>query len=115
LTVLSCGEGPTVAPARPRDLIVITIDTLRADRVGVNGSSSGATPALDALGRTGTVFLDAIRMNPALAVAHLELGRLAEARGDRATARTEYRLALDGDSTLTEARQALVRVGSPGQ
>jgi choline-sulfatase len=65
--------------------------------------------------RAERAFAEAIRVNPDLAVAHLELGRLAEARGDRATARTEYRLALDGDSTIAEARQALVRVGPPGR
>src|SRR3954454_20620589 len=44
--------------ARPRgpNLILITIDTLRADHVGVYGAASGATPTLDALARRGARF-----------------------------------------------------------
>jgi hypothetical protein len=50
-------------------------------------------------------------LNPKLSVAHLELGRLAEARGDRESARSEYQRALEGDATLHAAREALERVG----
>src|SRR5207237_1298642 len=49
-------------------------------------------------------YREALAINPSLAVAHLELGRLAEARGDRNGARTEYQLAVDGDATSREAR-----------
>src|SRR4051812_635971 len=44
--------------ARPRgpNLILITIDTLRADHVGVYGATSSATPTLDALARRGARF-----------------------------------------------------------
>jgi choline-sulfatase len=56
-------------------------------------------------------YREALRLNPVLAVAHFELGRLAEQGGDRPAARAEYRLALDEDATLTEARQALDRIG----
>src|SRR5262249_17032083 len=38
------------------NLLLITIDTLRADHVGVYGSQSGATPALDALAARGVRF-----------------------------------------------------------
>jgi arylsulfatase A-like enzyme/Flp pilus assembly protein TadD len=52
--------GLTAAiPARaavPRNVLLITIDTLRADRVGAYGNPNGLTPALDALAREGTVF-----------------------------------------------------------
>jgi arylsulfatase A-like enzyme/Tfp pilus assembly protein PilF len=42
--------------ARHPNLILITIDTLRADHLGVYGSTSGATPALDALAEGGVRF-----------------------------------------------------------
>jgi arylsulfatase A-like enzyme/Tfp pilus assembly protein PilF len=42
--------------AAPRNLILITIDTLRADHVGAYGAAAGATPALDALARAGARF-----------------------------------------------------------
>src|SRR3954464_7798598 len=42
--------------AAPRNLILITIDTLRADHVGAYGATTGATPAIDALARRGVRF-----------------------------------------------------------
>src|SRR5690349_17419099 len=42
-------------PSHP-NLLLITIDTLRADHVGAYGASSGATPALDALAAAGVRF-----------------------------------------------------------
>jgi arylsulfatase A-like enzyme len=45
-------------PARPDapSLIVLLVDTLRADRLGCYGASPSPTPALDALARRGRVF-----------------------------------------------------------
>ncbi len=57
-------------------------------------------------------YRDAIRLNPALAVAHLELGRIAESGGDRDAAKREYRAAIEGDPALKDARQALDRLGA---
>jgi arylsulfatase A-like enzyme/thioredoxin-like negative regulator of GroEL len=51
-----------VAPSSsgpPPNVLLITIDTLRADRVGVFGGPAGITPAIDRLGSRGTKFLDA--------------------------------------------------------
>src|SRR5438477_8395340 len=42
-------------PSHP-NLLLITIDTLRADHVGVYGATTGATPALDALASRGVRF-----------------------------------------------------------
>ena len=44
------------APPRGPNLILITIDTLRADHVGAYGATTGATPAIDALARRGARF-----------------------------------------------------------
>lgn len=44
---------------RPNVLLIV-IDTLRADRVGVNGSSAGLTPTIDGLAAEGTVFTEAM-------------------------------------------------------
>src|SRR5437762_1416361 len=43
-------------PARHPSLLLITIDTLRADHVGAYGATTGATPTLDALARAGVRF-----------------------------------------------------------
>lgn len=42
-------------PARP-NVLLITLDTLRADRLGAYGYAEGATPALDALAARGVRF-----------------------------------------------------------
>src|SRR4029079_10912786 len=42
--------------ARAPNLLLITVDTLRADHVGAYGATSGATPAIDALSRRGVRF-----------------------------------------------------------
>ena len=44
------------ARARSPNLVLITIDTLRADHVGSYGATTGATPALDALASRGVRF-----------------------------------------------------------
>ena len=52
--------APRRAPPRPH-VVLIDIDTLRADRLGAYGSRSGLTPQLDAWAEgRGTVFTDAI-------------------------------------------------------
>ena len=43
------------APRHP-NLLLITIDTLRADHVGAYGAATGATPALDAFAASGVRF-----------------------------------------------------------
>jgi arylsulfatase len=59
-------------PARvDRDVVLITVDTLRADRVGAYGRVGARTPHMDGLARAGTTFLQATtpfpRTTPALA------------------------------------------------
>jgi len=65
---LSHGKGapPKVAPigARRPNVILITIDTLRADHVGCYGAKNAKTPTLDALAHDGVVFERAISQVP---------------------------------------------------
>ena len=44
------------APQKPRHLLVVTIDTLRADAVGAYGKNPSPTPSLDRLAREGALF-----------------------------------------------------------
>jgi len=53
---LACGAGEP----RPPDIVLISIDTLRADHVGAYGYPKPTTPNLDALAREGVVFENAI-------------------------------------------------------
>jgi len=44
----------------PRNVILITLDTLRSDRLGSYGYSKATSPTLDALARRGALFQDAV-------------------------------------------------------
>lgn len=56
-------NAPASRPAKP-NVVLITIDTLRADHVGCYGAQSVKTPTLDALARDGVVFERAISQVP---------------------------------------------------
>ena len=54
------GEGHDLARhATPPDIVLIVVDTLRADHLGAYGYSRGTSPTLDALARNGTLFTNA--------------------------------------------------------
>jgi arylsulfatase A-like enzyme/Flp pilus assembly protein TadD len=55
--------------ARARSVLLVTVDTLRADRLGVYGGSV-ATPRLDALAREGAVFSSAFAQVPLTLPSH---------------------------------------------
>ncbi|HUW61746.1 MAG TPA: sulfatase [Candidatus Bathyarchaeia archaeon] len=45
-------------PQRPLNVLLITVDTLRADRLGCYGYDKNTTPAIDSVARQGTLFLN---------------------------------------------------------
>jgi arylsulfatase A-like enzyme/Tfp pilus assembly protein PilF len=58
-------------PSAPHpNIILITVDTTRADRMGFLGSTRGLTPNLDALARDGTVFTRAYAHVPLTTASH---------------------------------------------
>src|SRR4030081_3031099 len=68
LVVLLALAAPRAAG--PRNILLITLDTTRADRMGFLGSARGLTPALDALARTGTLFTRAYAQAPITTGSH---------------------------------------------
>ena len=51
-----CGSAPS-EPARPvRNLVLISLDTLRADHLGLYGYARGTSPEIDAFAQQGFVF-----------------------------------------------------------
>jgi len=56
LLLLAAGCGVFEPAPKPRLLLLISVDTLRADRLGIYGSDRGLTPRIDALGRESYVF-----------------------------------------------------------
>src|SRR6185295_3326573 len=61
------------AQAPPPNVLLITLDTVRADRIGAYGYANAATPALDRLAREGIRFADATTQAPLTAPAHAAL------------------------------------------
>jgi arylsulfatase A-like enzyme len=59
-------EPPPGAPS----ILLVTLDTLRADRLGAYGSTAGLTPALDRLAEEGIVFERAFTTMPVTVPAH---------------------------------------------
>jgi len=67
------GPGPLVAEGNPANVVVITIDTLRADHLGCYGYRSIETPNLDALARSSARFTHAFSPVPITLPAHTAL------------------------------------------
>jgi arylsulfatase A-like enzyme len=59
---LAC-EAPSARPA-PRNLIVISVDTLRPDHLGCYGGQRPTSPHIDALASAGVLFEDALATSP---------------------------------------------------
>jgi arylsulfatase A-like enzyme len=59
--------------ARPRLWVLVSIDTLRADHLGLYGYERPTSPALDALAQESTVFEDAMSSSPWTLPAHATL------------------------------------------
>ncbi|MGH0030136.1 MAG: sulfatase [Myxococcota bacterium] len=70
-----CGPGPETAPSGPprADVLLVTLDTLRADHLGVHGAGADATPALDAWAQDAVVFERALAASSRTAPSHATL------------------------------------------
>jgi arylsulfatase A-like enzyme/Flp pilus assembly protein TadD len=70
LTVWLTTSALAAAAPSPPNIILITVDTTRADRMGFLGSKRGLTPNLDALARRSVVFTHAYAQAPFTAPSH---------------------------------------------
>lgn len=74
--LLAVGAILSLSSCTPRretprlNVILITVDTLRADHLGCYGNHSVETPAMDALGRDGVIFTHAISQVPLTTPSH---------------------------------------------
>jgi len=88
LAMAACGGGPAKSGGGGpggRSLVLITVDTLRADHVGCYGATAPATPGMDRLARSGTLFADVEAVMPITLPAHASImtGRYPVAHGAR--------------------------------
>ena len=75
----ACRQGPAQSPLaapvatdRP-NVLLVTIDTLRADHVGCYGAAAASTPTLDALARRGVRFETAVAHVPLTGPSHASI------------------------------------------
>ena len=71
--LLALALASAATAAAPTNLLLVTIDTLRADRVGAYGYAPGATPALDRLAREGVLVEDAVVQVPQTRPSHVSI------------------------------------------
>jgi arylsulfatase A-like enzyme len=60
----SACDGSQPAPDGRANLVIVTVDTLRADRLGAYGYEAARTPHLDSLAAQGAVFENALTVIP---------------------------------------------------
>jgi arylsulfatase A-like enzyme len=91
IAVIACSDrSGTPSEARP-NVVLIVVDTLRADVLGCYGSPLGLSPAIDRLAADGVVFSTALCPSPITAPSHASLmtSRLPSELGVLVNSRTE--------------------------
>ncbi len=98
--------------APPRHILLVTIDTLRADAVGAYGSSSAATPGIDRLAAGGIRFATARAHNVLTLPSHANIltGRLPPDHGVRDNA--GFRLAASYPTLATMLKEHGFQTGA---
>ncbi|HWB98960.1 MAG TPA: sulfatase-like hydrolase/transferase [Bryobacteraceae bacterium] len=72
LLLVACKPAAQVRP-RPSNLVVVTIDTLRADHVHCYGRAGIETPTLDRLAQQGALFENAVAQTPLTPPSHASI------------------------------------------
>ena len=117
LVAAACSRSaaPTVgAPGslRGANVLLVTIDTLRQDRVGVYGNSSGLTPTLDRLAAAGVRFSHAVTTAPLTLPAHASILTGLSPNGHGIHNNTRFRLDPRVPTLATLLKAAGFRTGA---
>lgn len=99
LLPMACSEAPK---GRPADVLLVTIDTLRADYVHAYGFALETTPNIDALAQRGVLFENAIAAATLTAPAHASIMTSRYVREHSVGSRNGD-TRLEGLATLAEA------------
>ena len=105
---VSCGS-----PKPPPNVLLVSLDTVRADRLGAYGSKAGLTPALDALASESTVYARCIATAPWTVPSHASMftGRFPFEHGAHSF---EIDTARDNVHALSESHTTLAEVLNDG-
>ena len=99
-----CGADsePSATQVAPRNVVLITLDTVRADALGCYGQPLPTSPRIDRLAAEGVLFQQAVTSSPSTAPSHASIltGRQPYAHGVRSN--VGYALP-DESRTLAEA------------
>ena len=104
--------GASVQRRPGMDVLLVTIDTLRADAVGAYGQTRGATPWIDRLAKRGVVFTGAHAHNVVTLPSHANIlsGRLPFEHGVRDNA--GFRFPKDMETLATRLSSRGYRTGA---
>jgi arylsulfatase A-like enzyme len=111
LATAGCGgsKSPWV-PGTPRHVILISLDTLRADRCGMYGYGKPTTPFLDSLAREGVLFEHHLSNSNNTLISHASIltGLVPEAHDtyDSSGGRPRHRLASSAETLAERFREA---------
>jgi len=101
LVILGCGS-PSSSPAER--VVLVTVDTLRADHLGSYGARNATTPILDTIAESGVRFDSAISPAPLTLPAHTTLMTALEPPEHGVRHNSTFRLG-SGIPTLAESMQ----------
>ena len=106
LLAFACHRATSVQPSPGAPVVLVTIDTLRADHLPLWGYAKVETPAIDALGRDGVLFHNAYSQVPLTLPSHASLltGLLPYEDGVRSN--TGFRLDTSRHPTLAALLKA---------
>jgi len=118
LVLLSSGcerkrpAGDRPASSAGPNVLLVTLDTTRADRLGCYGYANGATPTLDALAAKGTLFQHAYAQAPLTMPSHCSImsGKYPREHGVRINGREA--LSPDNDTLASLFKQHGYRTGA---
>ncbi|HZN54739.1 MAG TPA: sulfatase-like hydrolase/transferase [Candidatus Polarisedimenticolaceae bacterium] len=84
LLAAACGCGRSIPPSE-RSVVLVTLDTTRADRIGAFGGRAVPTPVLDRIAREGTIAAEATSQVPLTLPSHATIltGRYPSSHGTR--------------------------------
>jgi arylsulfatase A-like enzyme/Flp pilus assembly protein TadD len=104
---LRLGISPSAQREPGLNVLLITIDTLRADAVGAYGQTGGVTPSIDALAAAGARFDNAHAHNVVTLPSHANIlsGRLPPEHGVRDNAGFRFPSEIDTLTTILKAQR----------